>query len=185
YRELPPGPIEEVRANSADWASYLVPARATPGGHWLTTHGSTSPRWSFGEQTRFLGWVTLLLAAYGTATIVGTLVRRSSAASSAAAASSSSSSSSSSPSPSSSPLFLSSSDPLILSSLFTVGVVAFALSLGPGDPASDGLPTAFDLLRGLPGMALVRAPARFALTVSIVVAVLAGLGVATLARTRR
>lgn len=167
YGALPPGPIEEVRANSADWASYLVPARATPAGHWLTTRGSTAPRWSFGEQTLFLGWVTLLLAACGTTTIVGTRVRSSAASSS------------------SSPLVLSSSDPLILSSLFTVGVVAIALSLGPGDPASDSLPTVFDLLRGLPGMALVRAPARFALTVSIVVAVLAGLGVATLARTRR
>ncbi len=146
YGTMAPGPLEEARANSADWAAYVIPARATPAGHWLTAHGSTAPRWSFGERTRFLGWTTLVLALAGTAT------------------------------------FIRSSAPLLPSVLLVMGALAFALSLGPGEPG--GLPTAFDLLRLLPGMDLVRAPARFSLIVSLVVALLAGLGVATLARRR-
>ncbi len=161
YRALPPGPADEARANSADLAAYVVPARATVVGHWLSVNGSTAPRWSFGERTRFLGWTTLLLALCGTVTVVGTVARSLRVGRTDSAA----------------PL------PRRLPVVVAIGVLAFALSLGPGDP--DGLPTAFDLLRGLPGMALVRAPARFSLIVSMVVALLAGQGLASLTSRRR
>ena len=144
------GPVDEMRHNSADWASYLVPARATWSGQWLLARGSEAPRWSFGEQTRFLGWTVLLLASFGASVAVrrNPRLRRD-----------------------------------VWIALGAVGGVALALSFGPG--AEGSAPWPFDALRAAPGLGLVRAPARFALVVSLVVAVFAGLGVDELVRGRR
>ena len=144
------GPVDEVRHNSADWASYVVPARATWTGQWLLAQGSDAPRWSFGEQTRFLGWTVLVLAGVGAALAV----RRRAAIRHD-----------------------------LWMALGGVGLVALALSFGPA--AAGGVPWPFDLLRALPGMDLVRAPARFALVVSLVMSAFAGLAVDVLVRRRR
>jgi hypothetical protein len=60
--------------------------------------------------------------------------------------------------------------------LLIAGGVALVLSLGP---TASGL-APFDLLASLPGIAMLRAPARFALLVMLAVAVLAGHGTAFL-----
>lgn len=59
------GSVEEMRANAADARSYLVPAAATSIGHAMKAAGSELPRWSFGEQTLYVGGVVLLLATVG------------------------------------------------------------------------------------------------------------------------
>ena len=59
------GSLAEMRANAADVQSYLVPAAATTLGHAMKSAGSTRPRWSFGEQTLYVGVVVAGLAALG------------------------------------------------------------------------------------------------------------------------
>jgi hypothetical protein len=154
YERVPPGPVAEMAGNSADWASYLVPAQATWSGQWLQARGSTAPRWSFGEQTLFLGWTVMLLAVHGLAVVARRLwrERRSARAD----------------------LWL---------ALGALGAIGLALSLGPGRP--DGWPMPFDLVRHVPGLGLFRAPARFALVLSLVVAALAGASIDELVRRRR
>jgi hypothetical protein len=56
---------EEISANAADLASYLVPPQNTIVGRWWFNSVNDSPRWIFGEQTLFVGWLALLLAAVG------------------------------------------------------------------------------------------------------------------------
>jgi hypothetical protein len=62
---LSSGGPAEAAANAADLAGYLVPPENTLGGRWLITHGFKGPRWIWGEQTLFLGWLTLALATAG------------------------------------------------------------------------------------------------------------------------
>lgn len=64
------GAIGEMRANAADVASYVVPAAATPLGQALKQRGSTLPRWSFGEQTLYVGVVVVALAMLGLVRVV-------------------------------------------------------------------------------------------------------------------
>src|SRR5690606_24481400 len=106
--------------------------------------------WSFGEQTRFLGWMVLLLASCGglVAARDTSRLRRD-----------------------------------IWMALGAVGVVALALSFGPAPAGSGSWP--FDVLRAVPGLGLIRAPARFALLVSLVVATFAGVAVDEMVRRRR
>jgi hypothetical protein len=54
-----------MRANAADTRAYLVPAAATPLGHAMKMAGSALPRWSFGEQTLYVGVVVAALAMVG------------------------------------------------------------------------------------------------------------------------
>ena len=54
-----------MRANAADAHSYLVPAAATSLGHAMKAAGSALPRWSFGEQTLYVGIVVVALAIVG------------------------------------------------------------------------------------------------------------------------
>jgi hypothetical protein len=57
----------EAANNSADLAGYLVPPENTYAGQWLLAHGVKGPRWIWGEQTLYIGWTALLLAAAGAA----------------------------------------------------------------------------------------------------------------------
>ena len=59
------GSLAEMRANAADARAYLVPAAATSLGHALKEAGSELPRWSFGEQTLYVGIVVAALALVG------------------------------------------------------------------------------------------------------------------------
>ena len=59
-----PGSQESAR-NAADWASYLIPPRNTIVGRWWTSHIGGAPRWIWGEQTLFLGWIATALGAAG------------------------------------------------------------------------------------------------------------------------
>lgn len=69
YRDLPPASAAEAASNSADVAGYLVPPENTWTGRlWLAQVGR-GPRWIWGEQTVFIGWTALALAALGS--IVG------------------------------------------------------------------------------------------------------------------
>ena len=135
------GSVEEMRANAADARAYVVPAAATIAGHALKTAGSDLPRWSFGEQTLYVGLVVAGLALAGIIRLLRSGTAR----------------------------------PDLWLQLALTGVASFLLSLGPSTPGTSGasmLP--FDLLAGTEGLALFRAPARFGLLVSIVLAVLAG-----------
>jgi len=64
------GSLAEMRANAADLQSYVVPAAATSLGHAMKTAGSPLPRWSFGEQTLYVGAVVAGLAAMGLVRVV-------------------------------------------------------------------------------------------------------------------
>ena len=57
---------QEISANVADVASYVVPPQNTVVGHWWLTAVNEGPRGIFGEQTLFAGWLALLLAGGGT-----------------------------------------------------------------------------------------------------------------------
>jgi hypothetical protein len=56
---------QESASNSADWASYFVPPLNTIVGRWWTSHISGTPRWIWGEQTLFLGWIASAIGAAG------------------------------------------------------------------------------------------------------------------------
>jgi len=65
YRALPAASRAEVANYSADLSGYLVPPENTwPGQVWLA-HAGRGPRWIWGEQTVFLGWIALLLGSVG------------------------------------------------------------------------------------------------------------------------
>jgi hypothetical protein len=55
---------------AADFSAWLVPPENTFAGQWLLAHGFKALRPIWGEVTVYLGWVTLLLAAAGTAVTV-------------------------------------------------------------------------------------------------------------------
>ena len=65
YHVLASGGPAEAAANAADLAAYLVPPENTFVGQWLIARGVKGPRWIWGEQTLFLGWLTLALGAAG------------------------------------------------------------------------------------------------------------------------
>lgn len=134
-----PGSLAEMRANAADAHAYLVPAAATSIGHAMKRAGSALPRWSFGEQTLYVGAIVLALACAGGIRVLRARVIRFD-------------------------LWL---------QLVGIGVVSVLLSAGPSaDDAIGVLP--FDLLAATHGLSLFRAPARFGLLVSLVLACLAG-----------
>lgn len=166
YGDMRPGDAGEMRANAADLASYVVPAAATWSGHWLEARGYEAPRWSFGEQTLFLGWTVLALALLGVARAMVVAWRMRSGRASGEG----------DPRPAAYRVDL-------LLALIGLGAVAGVLSLGPSSPAATW-PLPFDLLAQHEGLNLFRAPARFGLLVSLVVACLAGVGVDALARGR-
>lgn len=60
----------EVSSFSADLEAYLVPPQNTIVGRWWLAHVDERPRSIFGEQTLFLGWVTLVLAIVGMAVLL-------------------------------------------------------------------------------------------------------------------
>ena len=60
----------EIAANAADVASYVVPPQNTVVGRWWLAALDDRPRWIFGEQTLFAGWLALLLAGGGVVALV-------------------------------------------------------------------------------------------------------------------
>lgn len=134
-----PGSLAEMRANAADAHAYLVPAAATSLGHAMKRAGSELPRWSFGEQTLYVGVIVLVLAGAGGIRLLRARVAR----------------------------------PDLWLLLVGTGLVSLLLSVGPS--ADDGVGVLpFDLLAASHGLSLFRAPARFGLLVSLVLACLAG-----------
>src|SRR5207244_2154737 len=55
----------EAASGAANLAAYLVPPENTFAGQWLIAHGVKGPRWIWGEQTVYLGWVALGFAIVG------------------------------------------------------------------------------------------------------------------------
>jgi hypothetical protein len=140
YLSLRPAEPAEASSNAADLASYLVPPENTWLGQWVAAHTTLSPRWIFGEQTLYVGLITLLLSSLGLYAWRRRIDRLSAA-------------------------------------VLVTGIIGLMLSFGPGDWS------AYSLLTQLPGMAIVRAPARFALLVMLAIALLVAFGAAYL-RTR-
>jgi hypothetical protein len=138
YARLSAGATSEAAANAADLAAYLVPPENTWLGPVATALGF-APRWIWGEQTLYIGGVTLAMAAIG----LVTWRRR---------------------------------DPVSAAVLVT-GLVGFLLSFGPRGGWSP-----FDAFARLPGMDLLRAPARFALLVMLAMAVLVAIGTSDVRR---
>lgn len=62
---VPDTSVLDLRGNSADWASYLVPPLNTLTGQWWLRTIDPSPRWIWGEQTLFLGYIALALVLVG------------------------------------------------------------------------------------------------------------------------
>lgn len=71
YTQLPGNSLAEVRGNSADLASYLVPPLNTLLGRWVAAHTALTPRWIWGEQTLYLGMAALALGALGVWWVIG------------------------------------------------------------------------------------------------------------------
>ena len=65
YTGVPGVSVEEVAGNSADVASYLVPPENTWPGRLIAEYSTLRPRWIWGEQTLYVGAVTVLLAVVG------------------------------------------------------------------------------------------------------------------------
>jgi hypothetical protein len=65
YDVLTSGGIPEAAAGSADLLSFVIPPQNTFAGQWLMAQGSALPRWIWGEQTVYIGSITLLLALAG------------------------------------------------------------------------------------------------------------------------
>jgi hypothetical protein len=65
YWTLPAAPVNELAKGSADLAAYLVPPQNTWAGRLWLGHVGPSPRWIWGENTLFVGWIALGLAALG------------------------------------------------------------------------------------------------------------------------
>ncbi len=170
YLALGGAPLAEAADLSADAAAYLLPPENTALGQWVTAHTSLHPRWIWGEQTMYLGWIALALAGLGIIALVrgrgpaeaGPSDRPHARANAWGPASAG-------------------PDRALVAGLCAVGLVGLLLSFGPS--ASRLAP--FDWLRDVPGLALFRAPARFGLLVLLGVATLAALGAAVLARRPR
>jgi hypothetical protein len=158
YIGFKPGGPQETLRNSADWTAYLMPPENTWAGQWLTGHGIRGPRWSFGENTLSLGYVSIGLGAVG---LIWFFRRRGGNARE--------------------------SWPGVATSAFyaVLGVLALALSFGPSQGAARndnwGF-TPFGIFAHIPGMSLFRAPARFALLVTLSLSMLAASGAAALHR---
>jgi hypothetical protein len=65
YHVLTSGGPAEAAAGAADIGAYLMPPENTFLGGWLTAQGIDGPRWIWGEQTLFVGYLTLALAICG------------------------------------------------------------------------------------------------------------------------
>lgn len=65
YRGLENASVAEAAGGSADLAAYIVPPENTLVGRWWLARIGTGPRWIWGEQTIFLGWIAIALAALG------------------------------------------------------------------------------------------------------------------------
>ncbi len=151
YVNFPPGPVTEAAALSADLASYLVP----PQGTWLGTRWPSwlpgQPREPYGETTLFVGYVRWLLAAVGLLWMTRRISRRGHLA----------------------------LPPAPARGAFTFACVLVVLggwlSLGPGGDGL-GIPSLYDLFVRLPGMRLFRAPGRFALVLTLGMAIASTVG---------
>lgn len=142
--------VAEAAANAATLESYLVPPVNTLAGRWWMAHLDNRPKSIWGEQTVFLGWTGVTLAALG----LVALVRR--------------------PAP-----------PRRAWIFVLIAVVGFLLSLGPSPFVLGGPALApYAWLSSLPGFGGMRAPARFAVLVTLGVAGLAAVGADALMRVR-
>jgi hypothetical protein len=153
YMGFPPGSTEEAAGFSADFAAYLVP----PQGTWLGLSWPSwvpdQPREPYRESTLFLGYIRLALFGIG----LWWVCRKRS------------------------PLF---PDRNIRGTFAFAGFLVLLgcwLSLGPGRDALY-LPSLYDLFVTLPGMSLIRAPGRFALLVSLGMAIGSAIGALSLIR---
>ena len=70
YRNLPLPSTAETAGMSADVAAYLVPPANTWVGRLWLQHVGIGPRWIWGEQTLFLGYLALALALLGLTHVV-------------------------------------------------------------------------------------------------------------------
>ncbi len=70
YRALAPTDVREASLYSADLAGYLVPPENTWIGKAWIARGGSGPRWIWGEQTLYLGWIALVLGAIGVYDVV-------------------------------------------------------------------------------------------------------------------
>jgi hypothetical protein len=155
YGVVAAGGLSEAAMYSADTTAYLLPPLNTWLGQWIAAHTQFRPRSAYGESSVYLGWVAMAFAAIGSwATLVPAARRRTFPALG------------------------------VLPSLYaaTLGVLALPLSFGPSPEAVNGgspwMP--FDLFQLLPGMTLLRAPARFAVLVLLALGWLAAAGAAAL-----
>jgi hypothetical protein len=127
----------------ANLRGYLSPSHyslVAPVFVWVT---GQSPQSGYGEHGQFLGWFTLALAGLG-ALRVATLVARGTRTDGERR------------------------DVVFGGYFVLLGLLGFALSLGPSGPRDWWRP--FDLVGGVPGLNLFRAPARFAVLVVFAVA---------------
>src|SRR5204862_2471266 len=129
YMHLRAGSAVEATSNAADVAAYLVPPENTWPGRVAAQIGLT-PRWIWGEQTLYVGGVTLAVAMTGLWAWRRQRDRLSAA-------------------------------------VILTGAAGLLLSFGPRGGWSP-----FDAFALLPGMSLLRAPARFALLVMLAMALL-------------
>ncbi len=67
YGALGGGGPAEAAGGAADLTGYLTPPENTFIGQWMIGRGIKGPRWIWGEQTLYLGWVALALAIVGAA----------------------------------------------------------------------------------------------------------------------
>lgn len=139
----------------ADLLSYLVPPENTWMGQWMIRHGSTLPRWIWGEQTLYLGAIAMSLAGLALVTSVLQGTRRRADGTDGGACC-----------------------PRRTVAFFALlGLVAVALSLGPSRPPGSGW-RPFDLALLVPGLGLMRAVARFSMLAVLALAMLAACGAA-------
>ena len=148
YRGLEQAATSEAARYSADVAAYLVPPQNTWLGRQLMAAGFSGPRWIWGETTMYVGVVALLFAAAGVAALVLPKRHRRFPAFSRPAM-----------------VFF----PLL-------GLVAFALSLGPRASHVPDAWMPFSWFAHVPGLGGLRAPARFALLVVLSMSVLCAAG---------
>jgi hypothetical protein len=140
----------EAASFSATPASYVMPPANTVVGRWWVANVDARPGAIYGEQTIFVGWTPLVLAAIG---LVALLLRR---------------------------------DLSHRAWVFPILALAgFLLSLGPSPSLPGGATLApFHWLSALPGFGGMRAPARFAVLVTLGLAGLAAIGASTILRSR-
>jgi hypothetical protein len=65
YTTLTAAPVTELAKYSADVSGYLIPPQNTWLGRLWLTHVGPGPRWIWGENTVFIGWIGLGLAGLG------------------------------------------------------------------------------------------------------------------------